>query len=292
MIENKERKRTHRRRFGDIMGMKETFIIYLYRERAKPHRCYVGQKLARTNGQRDYAHRKAKSSASKFNNWVRKHIIRAGVPFDDVLEYFELETYHGENVSEREHRYIDLWNSIENGWNLEKNGAGGSPSEEHRRKIGLANSKVLTGKKHSEEHKRNRSDSMKGRTKETHEGNRRQSEKMKGGNNPNYGKERSKEVKLKISKTKQGTIPWNKGKKRPKISKPKKVLKRKPLSEEQKEEQKRRRSEAHKGKKMVWKHPELHTARLADAISRRRWKNYPERCFSNFELSGFLELTA
>lgn len=180
--------------------MKETFIIYCYRERKGTHRCYVGEKLARTNGKRDKEHRRANSGATVFNNFVRKHVIDAGVPFDDVLEYFELETYHGDNVSEREHRYIDLWNSIENGWNLEKNGAGGSRSEETKRKVSEANK----GKKRTEEHKRKMSEAKKGKTPW------------------NKGKKigpQSEESKRKKSNALKGRTPWNKGKPNPKASK-------------------------------------------------------------------------
>lgn len=162
----------------------ETFIIYLYREKQRPHRCYVGEKLYRNNKQRDYAHRSGTSHAPKFNSFVKKHILKAGKIFDDVLEYFELETYHGtvEGCSGREHRCIDLWNSIKNGWNLEKNSVGGSRSEETRRKI---------------------SESLKGRTS-WNKGIPCSEEKKRKLSEANKGNIVSKETRIKISKSTKG----------------------------------------------------------------------------------------
>ena len=207
--------------------MKETSILYLYRERQSPHRCYVGKKLFTQNKRRDKDHRRAKSRAPKFNNWVRKHVIDGGVPFDDVLEYFELETYHGDNVAEREHRYIDLWNAIGNGWNIEKNGAGGSKSKEtiekakrtfqnpeikekHRKAVKLAVNRPDAKKKHSAALQGNQN--SKG-FKHSAETNRNNSERQKGVPKPNVskalkGKPKTKEHNLKNSLA-------NKGKKRP-----------------------------------------------------------------------------
>ena len=164
---------------------RETYIIYCYRERQSPHRCYVGQKLVRQSKERDLSHRRAKSRARKFNDWVKKHVINAGVPFDSVLEYFELETYHGENVAEREHRYIDLWNAIDNGWNLEKNGAGGARTQELKDRI----SNALKGKP---------------RKPHTEESKRKMSEAKKGKPGVRLGKKHSEETKTKLSELNKG----------------------------------------------------------------------------------------
>lgn len=146
-------------------------------------------------------------------------MIDAGRKFDDVLDYFELETYHGENVDEREHTYIDLWNSIENGWNLAKTGAYGSHLEETKRKI----SKTLEGIQKTDSAKRNMSLAQKGK-KLTEEHKRKIGESQKGKPKPS------------VSKALKGKKPWNKGKKLG------------PLSEETK----RKISAAKKGKIITW----------------------------------------
>ena len=96
------------RRFG-----KETHIIYGYREINRPHRWYVGRKLYRRKDIRDEDHRKGSSGSRKFNEFVH-HKVKQGKTFDDLFEYFELETFFGyeRQADIREGVYIDLYNAV------------------------------------------------------------------------------------------------------------------------------------------------------------------------------------
>ena len=77
-------------------------------------------------------------------------------------------------------------------------------------------SKAHEGNRFSDEHKRNLSESLKGKNKGKHhseETKRKISDSMKGDKNPFYGKQHSDETKLKISESKKGKPSFNKGKK-------------------------------------------------------------------------------
>ena len=114
------------------------------------------------------------------------------------------ETESKEDLDEKEIYFIELFDSIKNGYNITKGGNG--------RKVDFLD----------EDHKQNISDSRKEffNTEEGKEWKRIASERNLGANNPMYGKQfsHSEETKNKMSENSKGKnkgkIPWNKGKTR------------------------------------------------------------------------------
>jgi len=86
-----------------------------------------------------------------------------------------------------------------------KRNLGGTKSVEHKKKL----SESHTGKVLSEYHKRKISE---GNQIQSEERRQRHKEGNTGENNGMFGKRHSLETKLKMSKDRKGSIPWNKGK--------------------------------------------------------------------------------
>ena len=151
------------------MTKRESTILYVIRMIEPPYRCYIGKKLASRNKDRNDAHRRA-DSGMYFHNWIQKHVYAKGLEFEDVLEYFELETYSGDNVAAREHHYIDLWGALKDGpgggFNIQKTGAGGKWSKATREKLSKVRLALCL-------------------RKETHPGVMRQSQKVRSYNKHN-----------------------------------------------------------------------------------------------------------
>ena len=115
---------------------KETHIIYGYREREGKHRWYVGLKLFEENRARDQGHRRAKDKG-KFHNFIRK-AYRTGKTFDQVLEYFEIESFFGtaQQAELREKHYTLLYNALApHGFNLFAGRYRGRPADEVKQRI-------------------------------------------------------------------------------------------------------------------------------------------------------------
>ena len=96
------------------------YLIYAYIELGAKRRCYISQTLKSRAEQRDKEHRKGKSGAEKFNAFVKNEVVYGDKKFDDILAYQVLETFRGtaKECAEKENKYIQEWNAIENGWNL------------------------------------------------------------------------------------------------------------------------------------------------------------------------------
>ena len=134
------------------------------------------------------------SNCRLLSNAVKKHgannftyeILHDGI-IPDFLDDLEREA-------------IEKFNTIApHGYNLTTGGAGGSRSEETRRKI----SETLKGKTFSEETRRKLSEAAQGR-KLSKETRRKLSEANTGENHPNYGKPHSEETRRKISEGNKG----------------------------------------------------------------------------------------
>lgn len=118
-------------------------LIYGYRERAGKRRWYVGCTLVRRREKRKDAHRKAKVERSKFHRFIRK-AYRHGKTFDEVLEYFELETLIGtaQQAEIKEVVYTDLYNALApTGFVLKAGRYCGVVSEESKRRMSTSHIK-------------------------------------------------------------------------------------------------------------------------------------------------------
>ena len=136
-------------------------------------------------------------------------------------------------------------------------------SEEHKRKIGLANK----GKEFSDEHKRNLSKALKGHKgwnkgkRFSEETRKKISEAKKGCISWMKGKKHTLEAKNKIGKASKGRIPWNKGKKCPETSGNKNPFYGKTHTEETKERLRKANKGKHRSPKTEFKKgmkPETH----------------------------------
>lgn len=214
-------------------------------------------------------------------------------------------------ITEREQHWVAFFNSVyPNGYNktiggikyfkhskktrekMSKSHIGKTPppfSAEHRANL----SKAMSGENHpmygkpawnrgipcSEESKSKISKTLTGRKRPD------QSERMKGENHPMYGKHLSDETKAKMSESKRGKTPWNKGIPRSEETKAKisKARSGQPCPEETKaklrgrhpsEEARTKMSEAQKGEKnhFYGKH---HTAETKEKISRANSGRHP-----------------
>lgn len=152
--------------------MEEKFFGIIYRAYIEDGRCYVGQTIQSLK-RRMYEHKsKSKYNKNHFQNAINKY------GFDkfkwEILEY--CSSLEELNISEK--KWIKIFNSIENGFNIAE-GGGNGPMKESTKEI-LSKQRV-------------------------------------GQNNPNYGKNSFMRGKNNLNtdliptKFKKGNIPWNKG---------------------------------------------------------------------------------
>ena len=169
------------------------------------------------------------------------------------------ENISADIITEREQYWVKFFDSVyQNGYNrtiggisqtylteetrkkMSNSHIGKSPppfSAEHRANL----SKAMSGENHPMYGKPawNRgipcTDEAKGKISATLTGRKRpdQSERMKGENHPMYGKHLSDETKAKLSESKRGKIPWNKG--IPHTEEAKAKMRGRPVSEETRE---------------------------------------------------------
>ncbi len=134
----------------------------------------------------------------------------------ETLKEVYLKTcYTQEELDEWEQYYIKFYNTLyPNGYNLEKGGRGGVPSEETKNKM----SEAAKGKHHSEETRKKLSESHKGKTtwnkgmKMSDEHRKKLSEAHMGKIPANKGVKMTDEQRKKCSESHKGQIPWNKKK--------------------------------------------------------------------------------
>ena len=218
-------------------------IIYLIKNKVNG-KCYVGQ-TQKEKGfdyryycsgegiERVYNYHK---SLREHNRSYNEHLLRSIEKYG--FEAFEVNkcldyAFSLEELNIKEKVYIQLYNSLKNGYNETLGGEGteGRPhSEETRQKISEANkgdNHPMYGKYHTEETKQKMSKIKKGENNPMHgnhhseeakqkirEGNKGKhlsnetkqkiSEAKKGENNPMYGNHHSEEVKQKISEARKG----------------------------------------------------------------------------------------
>lgn len=134
-------------------------------------------------------------------NYCNKHLLRAfekyGVENFELIEKFDI-AFSKTELDIKEKHYIDLFNCMNNGYNLQEGGSNGKMSKETRKKM----SESQKGKIHSEDSKRKISQSLIGH-KTSNETKNKIREKA-------LGRKLSEETKKKISEN----HAW-KGKERP-----------------------------------------------------------------------------
>lgn len=216
--------------------------IYMYTNKLT-NKSYIGQTI-------DIKTRRTAHQNSKRNDEFHKAVQEYGI---DNFEFQILEQVSGDTkidikniLNELEVKLISEYNTkYPNGYNLSKGGEGCKGrmlTEEHKKKISLANK----GRKLSEEHK----------------------QKLR--------RKRSKETCKKIGESKKGQIPWNKGRKTDQETINKQVESRRWFYEsggpnkgrKMSDEQKRKLSTAHTGK---------HLSEEAKNKLREYNKNHPEK---------------
>ena len=84
--------------------IKETHIIYGYREIGGRQRWYIGKTRARRWRHHHNDHKRA-DARTKFHNFLRKG-YREGKSFDQLVERFELETFFGTNEGAGERSFL------------------------------------------------------------------------------------------------------------------------------------------------------------------------------------------
>lgn len=174
---------------------------------------YIGQTInnlnMRTNNHTSNALGKNKKRKKYFHTAIEKH----------GPENFDWEILHKcnniNNLNKLEVYYINLYNTLENGYNLEPGGKNAIPTEESKKRMSIAQQKCkrtgkdahFYGKHHSEETKQKLSE-----LNMDHEVSKETKQKIAktlkgrytGKNNPNYGKRLSEERKQWLSKINKG----------------------------------------------------------------------------------------
>lgn len=165
---------------GNIYG-----IIYLIRNKVN-NKYYVGQTTNKEgfNGryhhdgvgiERVYNYSKSREkNGGNYNKYLLRSIEKYGFEAFEVNECFDV-AFSKYELDIKEMAYIQLFNSLENGYNFTKGGGGNK------------------GYKASKETKQ------------------KLSEAMKGENNPFYGKKHTNNTKQKISESNKGNKAWNCG---------------------------------------------------------------------------------
>ena len=243
-------------------------IIYLIRNKVSG-KCYVGQ----TQEEKGFDYRYYYSgegiervynyhkSLREHNRSYNEHLLRSIEKYG--FEAFEVNkcldyAFSLEELNIKEKVYIQLYDSLKNGYNetLGGDGTEGRPhSEETRQKI----SEARKGKHHSEETRQKISEANKGGNHpmygkyHTEETKQKMSKIKKGKNNPMHGNHHSEEVKQKIREGNKGKHLANEAKQ--KISEAKKGENNPMYGNHHSEEAKQKISEARKGKYIGENHP-------------------------------------
>ena len=156
-------------------------VIYVIRNKIN-NKLYIGQTV--NNFHRRYGSNLLKNT---HNQHLKNSIQKYGIENFEIDEEFDI-AYSKEELDKLECLYIDIYDSINNGYNNQTGGSNGKHTEETKQKISEANK----GKKRSEETKKKISESLKG--------------KYGGENSPMYGKHHSEETKQKISEANKGKM--------------------------------------------------------------------------------------
>ena len=156
-------------------------VIYVIRNKVN-NKVYIGQTV--NNFHRRYGSNLLKNT---HNQHLKNSIQKYGIENFEIDEEFDI-AYSKEELDKLECLYIDIYDSINNGYNNQTGGSNGKHTEETKQKISEANK----GKKRSEETKKKISESLKG--------------KYGGENSPMYGKHHSEETKQKISEANKGKM--------------------------------------------------------------------------------------
>ena len=243
-------------------------IIYLIRNKVSG-KCYVGQ----TQEEKGFDYRYYYSgegiervynyhkSLREHNRSYNEHLLRSIEKYG--FEAFEVNkcldyAFSLEELNIKEKVYIQLYDSLKNGYNetLGGDGTEGRPhSEETRQKI----SEARKGKHHSEETRQKISEANKGDNHpmygkyHTEETKQKMSKIKKGENNPMHGNHHSEEVKQKIREGNKGKHLSNEAKQ--KISEAKKGENNPMYGKHLSNEAKQKISEARKGKYIGENHP-------------------------------------
>ena len=243
-------------------------IIYLIKNKVNG-KCYVGQTQKEKGFDYRYYcsgegiervynyHKSLREHNRSYNEHLLRSIEKYGFKAFEVIKYLDY-AFSLEELNIKEKVYIQLYNSLKNGYNETLGGEGteGRPhSEETRQKI----SEARKGKHHSEETRQKISEANKGDNHpmygkyHTEETKQKMSKIKKGENNPMHGNHHSEEVKQKIREGNKGKHLSNEAKQ--KISEAKKGENNPMYGNHHSEEAKQKISEARKGKYVGENHP-------------------------------------
>ena len=243
-------------------------IIYLIKNKVNG-KCYVGQTQKEKGFDYRYYcsgegiervynyHKSLREHNRSYNEHLLRSIEKYGFKAFEVIKYLDY-AFSLEELNIKEKVYIQLYNSLKNGYNETLGGEGteGRPhSEETRQKI----SEARKGKHHSEETRQKISEANKGDNHpmygkyHTEETKQKMSKIKKGENNPMHGNHHSEEVKQKIREGNKGKHLSNEAKQ--KISEAKKGKNNPMYGNHHTEEAKQKISEARKGKYVGENHP-------------------------------------
>ena len=243
-------------------------IIYLIKNKING-KCYVGQTQKEKGFDYRYYcsgegiervynyHKSLREHNRSYNEHLLRSIEKYGFKAFEVIKYLDY-AFSLEELNIKEKVYIQLYNSLKNGYNETLGGEGteGRPhSEETRQKI----SEARKGKHHSEETRQKISEANKGDNHpmygkyHTEETKQKMSKIKKGENNPMHGNHHSEEAKQKIREGNKGKHLSNETKQ--KISEAKKGENNPMYGNHHSEEAKQKISEARKGKYVGENHP-------------------------------------